>query len=113
MGTVTVTGSLMARDWRDCGSCTGKPCCIIGAATMKITSSTSMTSTSGTTLISASDVDTRIARARRPPDRLGGCWIGSSFGMVHVKFRSAIVRNSSEKSSISFANAFTWLVRSL
>jgi hypothetical protein len=40
-----------------------------------------MTSTSGTTLISASDVDTRITRARRP-DRLGGCCIGSSFGMA-------------------------------
>src|SRR5262245_44662830 len=48
---------------------------------MKITSSTSITSTSGTTLISASDVDTFIARARRPPARLGGCWIGSSFGI--------------------------------
>ncbi len=81
---------------------------------MKITSSTSITSTSGTTLISASEVDTRIAAGAAPAAlRLGGCCIGSSFGMAQVKFRSAIVRNSSEKSSISFANAFTWLVRSL
>jgi hypothetical protein len=33
---------------------------------MKITSSTSMTSTSGTTLISASEVATRAPRPRRP-----------------------------------------------
>jgi hypothetical protein len=37
-----------------------------GAVTMKMISSTSMTSTSGTTLISASDVETRRPRPARP-----------------------------------------------
>src|SRR4029079_3135999 len=43
---------------------------------MKMMSSTSMTSTSGTTLISASDVATRALRPRRwrpPPDPPVGC----------------------------------------
>src|SRR5688572_30815255 len=39
---------------RACGSDTSTPVWIIGAATMKITSSTSMTSTRGVTLMSAS-----------------------------------------------------------
>ena len=43
---------------RACGRFTSSPCCIIGAVTMKMMSSTSMTSTSGTTLISASEVAT-------------------------------------------------------
>ena len=43
---------------RDCGSFTSMPRWNIGAATMKMISSTSITSTSGTTLISASDVIT-------------------------------------------------------
>src|SRR5262245_26616511 len=42
------------------------PCCIIGAATMKMMSSTSITSTSGTTLISESELETAIPRPRRP-----------------------------------------------
>src|SRR5881227_1580706 len=55
------------------------PCVIIGAATMKMMSSTSITSTSGTTLISASDVVTRTPRARRlRPDAVVG--IGWTFG---------------------------------
>src|SRR4029079_11519837 len=57
-----------------CGRFTGIPCVIIGAATMKMISSTSITSTRGTTLISASEVDTRALRPRLPrppPDRIG------------------------------------------
>ena len=63
-----------------CGRRTGKPCFIIGAATMKITSNTSITSTSGTTLISASEVETRAVRPRRPP-AARPVGIGSSFGI--------------------------------
>src|SRR5687767_6145726 len=81
MGTVTVTGASAAGARRDCGSFTGKPGCIIGAATMKMTSKTSMTSTSGTTLISASDVETRTPRARRPPPRDDPPELVSSFGI--------------------------------
>ena len=44
------------------------PRCIIGAVTMKMISSTSITSTSGTTLISASDVDDAAAAADRAGD---------------------------------------------
>src|SRR4029079_4169832 len=46
---------------------------------MKMMSSTSMTSTSGTTLISASEVATRALRPRRwrpPPDPPAGCTFG-------------------------------------
>src|SRR5690606_38394977 len=81
-GTVIVTGDSIGRDWRDSGRSTSYPCCIIGAATMKMTSSTSITSTSGTTLISASELETRTLRERRrPPCRAGADGIGSSFGM--------------------------------
>ena len=55
------------RGLRACGRFTCSPCCIIGAVTMKMMSSTSITSTSGTTLISASVVDTRAPRPRREP----------------------------------------------
>ena len=51
---------------------------IIGAVTMKMISSTSITSTSGTTLISASEVVTRGPRPRRPPPAswLTACTLG-------------------------------------
>src|SRR3954447_13523945 len=57
------------------------PCWIIGAATMKMISSTSITSTSGTTLISASEVDTRAPRARlpRPEFPVGIGWTLGTF----------------------------------
>ncbi len=53
-------------------------------------------------------LDTRAARARRAPSRPGEFGSGSSFGTSapHVKLRSAIVRNSIEKSSMSFAERF-------
>ena len=54
------------------GTLMSMPRCIIGVATMKMISSTSMTSTSGTTLISASWVVTRRPRPRRGP-----CWVSS------------------------------------
>ena len=54
---------------RATGSFTSMPRCIIGAATMKMISSTSITSTSGTTLISASEVATRGGRGRARPMR--------------------------------------------
>ena len=83
----------------------------IGAVTMKITSSTSMTSTIGTTLISASVGLTRRPRWCRPP-AFGA--EAMTFGMglsVYVKFRSAIFRNSSAKSSIVAENSFTRCVK--
>jgi len=51
---------------------------IIGAATMKIMRSTSMTSTSGTTLISASDV---MTRRPRPERGVAVAIAGPSFGI--------------------------------
>src|SRR5205807_4543135 len=45
---------------------------------MKMMSRTSMTSTSGTTLISASELDTRRVRPRRPGTASG---IGATFGI--------------------------------
>ena len=88
---------------------------------MKMISSTSITSTSGTTLISASDVATRAPRAA-PSASAAACLL--TFGMVasigelhgpsasiYVKFRSEMFRNSSEKSSISDAKCFTLLVK--
>jgi ABC-type polysaccharide/polyol phosphate transport system ATPase subunit len=79
-GSVTVTGAVTGPDFVDCGRWTGKPCVMSGAATMKMTRSTSMTSTSGTTLISASELDTCIERARLAR-RPGGCDCSSSFGI--------------------------------
>jgi len=78
-------------------------------------SSTSITSTSGTTLISDSEVDTRCDRPRRPPPPvLDACTFGISqwsldfeIAIVYVKLRSAMFKNSSEKSSISPAKYFT------
>ena len=68
-----------------------------------------MTSTSGITLISASVVDTRRPRARwPPPDEEAGRTFGTWF---YVKLRSAMLRNSREKSSISAASAFVVLVK--
>ena len=70
---------------------------------MKMMSSTSITSTSGTTLISASEVATRRPRPARPDAASGG-----SLDFRHqVKFRSAMFRNSIAKSSISDANSLT------
>src|SRR5687768_4058354 len=75
-GTVTYTGCAVtgvAR--RACGRFTCSPCCIIGAVTMKMISSTSITSTSGTTLISESEVATYPPRPRRPrPDPPESCF---------------------------------------
>src|ERR1051326_4817641 len=51
---------------RATGRFTSTPRWIIGAVIMKMISSTSITSTSGTTLISASEVLTRRPRPRRP-----------------------------------------------
>ena len=88
------------------GRFTCMPCVIIGAATMKMMSSTSITSTSGTTLISARAVTTRRERPRRGPSTDSS---DCSFGIEspYVKFRSEMFRNSSEKSSISEASSFT------
>ena len=59
------------------GSRTSMPRWIIGDATMKMMSSTSITSTSGTTFISERFVDTRRPRARRPgPVSEAGCTLG-------------------------------------
>ena len=77
---------------------------IIGAVTMKMMSSTSITSTSGTTLISASDVDDAAAAARSGPTQL----LTRRPQLRHyVKFLSPMFRNSIAKSSISDANSFT------
>lgn len=70
-----------------------------------------MTSTSGITLISASVVDTRRPRARwPPPDEDAGRTFGTG-GLSYVKLRSAMFRNSREKSSISDASAFVVLAK--
>ena len=89
---------------------------------MKMISSTSMTSTSGTTLISESDGGharpaPRAARRRsvscsmnfRHPLPKLACVVRADG--VYVKFRSEMFRNSSEKSSISVANCFTRFVK--
>ena len=89
---------------RDCGSLTSMPRWIIGAVTMKMISSTSITSTSGTTLISASDVDDAAAAAGRARRAAAGA--ARAFG-IYVKFLSQMFRNSIAKSSISEANSFT------
>lgn len=69
-----------------------------------------MTSTSGITLISASVVDTRRPRARwPPPDEDAGRTFGTD--PFYVKLRSAMFRNSREKSSISDASALVVLVK--
>ena len=68
-GTVTKMrslGDLLGARARP-GRFTSTPRCIIGAVTMKMMSSTSITSTSGTTLISASVDAARGARAPAPP----------------------------------------------
>ena len=70
-----------------------------------------MTSTSGMTLISARVVDTRRPRARwPPPDEDAGRTFGTG-NLGYVKLRSAMFRNSSEKSSISDASAFVVLAK--
>ena len=70
-----------------------------------------MTSTSGITLISASVEDTRRPRARwPPPDEDAGRTFGTG-ALGYVKLRSAMLRNSREKSSISEANAFVVLAK--
>jgi hypothetical protein len=66
----------MFDDFDATGRFTSTPCCSIGAATMKMISSTSITSTSGTTLISESDDDTRRPRPRRPPPVPVACTFG-------------------------------------
>src|SRR5579872_4114015 len=79
-GTVTYTCcAVMGGAFFACGRFTGMPCVIIGAATMKTIRSTSITSTSGTTLISASDDETRALRPRlpRPPAEGIGCTFGT------------------------------------
>ena len=82
------------------GRFTSTPRCSIGAATMKMISSTSITSTSGMTLISAS-VGPTAAPALMPPARVAAT---DAHDLRHyVKFRSAMFRNSSEKSSITAA----------
>ena len=60
------------------------PRCIIGAVTMKMMSRTSMTSTSGTTLISERVVPTRAARPRRPRPPLNPQRVGWMLG-IYVK----------------------------
>ncbi len=77
---------------------------------MKMISRTSITSTSGTTLISESADVTRGRRRRPPPPPWPDAPLGITLGMrsSYVKFRSAMVRNSIEKSSIAVANCFTW-----
>ena len=77
---------------------------------MKMMSSTSITSTSGTTLISGEG-----GRHLRPAPPAGAAVpdapAATTLGMAassYVKLRSAMVRNSIEKSSIAVANCFTW-----
>ena len=86
-GTVTYSGSvvvsLSAR--RATGRFTSTPFCIIGAATMKMMSSTSITSTSGMTLISDSDVETR--RPRRRPVFASGVRLMHPSALGEVPFR--------------------------
>src|SRR5688572_5151539 len=77
-GTSTKSRSLEIDSARRAsGSLTSTPRCSIGAVTMKMISSTSITSTSGITLISASVVETRRPRPRGAPP-LG---IGRTFGI--------------------------------
>src|SRR5207248_7998395 len=61
------------------GRFTSTPRWIIGAVTMKMMSSTSITSTSGTTLISASELDTRLPRPR--PGAAASCPV-ATFGTL-------------------------------
>ena len=103
--------------FRATGKFTSTPRCSMGAATMKMMRSTSITSTRGMTLISERVVETR--RPRRPRPTTSG--IGITFGMAiivaagpgapYVKFLSAMLRNSSAKSSISDAYVFTLVVK--
>src|SRR5512140_552752 len=81
---------------RATGRFTSTPRCIIGAVTMKMMSSTSITSTSGTTLISLSDVDTRRPRPRPPPVLAAGwtfgiykrqCGAGRQIGLGEISLR--------------------------
>src|SRR5690606_33478754 len=68
--------------WVRCatGRLTSIPFCIIGAATMKMMSRTSMTSTSGITLISDREVDTRRPCLLRP----AASGMGITFGTVRL-----------------------------
>jgi hypothetical protein len=59
-------------------------------------------------LISASVLDTR--RPRRPRASPAEGW-AMTFGIAYVKFLSAMLRNSIEKSSMSEANSFVRCVR--
>ena len=80
---------------------------------MKTMSITSMTSTSGMTLISDSDVATRGPRRCRRPDPpwlLAGCTLGTA-QRSYEKLRSVMFRNSSEKSSIAPASSFIFCVK--
>jgi hypothetical protein len=100
-GTVTNTRSwLIGSARRASGRLTSMPRCMSGAVTIKMISMTSMTSTSGMTLISESEVPTRATRPRRALDKPTGS-LFRIFGILaaYVKFRSAMFRNSSEKSS--------------
>ena len=89
--------------WLATGSETSMPRLIIGAVTMKTSSSTSTTSTSGVTLISpmhgaargASAVcDRSRPRATAPPP------LPAPAACIYVKLRSTMLRNSRAKSSI-------------
>src|SRR5207248_358758 len=66
------------------GRFTSTPRWIIGAVTMKMMSSTSITSTSGTTLISASELDTRLARPR--PGAAASCPVATLGTLREVPF---------------------------
>jgi hypothetical protein len=81
---------------------------------MKMISSTSITSTSGTTLISESDVVIRRPRLPRPrrrsPSAASSALVAGPrhpYSGHYVKFLSAMFRNSIEKSSIDEAKFFT------
>ena len=67
---------------RATGRLTSTPRCNIGAATMKMMSSTSITSTSGTTLISARLVDDASSAARRVRPPPGSASPSASLGEV-------------------------------
>src|SRR6266478_1721133 len=60
---------------------------IIGAVTMKMMSSTSMTSTIGTTLISASELATRRPRPRRPAPPTETCCTLGMARLCEIPFR--------------------------
>ena len=100
--------------WRETGRFTSSPCCIIGAATMKMIRSTNITSTRGTTLISD-----RLGVSLGPRPRLEDGEVSTAavctLGTLdpYVKFRSQMFRNSSAKSSICEANSFTRCVKRL